>query len=115
MTPEPEAKTWTNTVSAKPPEVDIDKISDVCRGLHNEFIQSFAGVLVKVDRELKGKSYYIAISPKLLAELEENNIQYESPTEQENTNKVVSTCSLCHHETREKDTKVNHAFDCWNR
>lgn len=29
--------------------------------------------------------------------------------------KIIKTCHLCHHETREKDRKENHAFDCDRR
>ena len=46
-----------------------------------------------------------------MKQVEENVTHYcyiDLPPNMDN----VKTCSLCHHETREKDKKENHGFDC---
>ena len=68
--------TYTNTTTKPAEPVDLESISNVCKGLHNDIIQSFTGLPVKVDESLEGSQYYIAVSRELL-----NEIEAESPVD----------------------------------
>ena len=58
--------TFTNTTTKS---VDVEQMTDICRGLRNEFVQSFVGLPIRVDETLE-RGYYIAVSRELFEEIE---------------------------------------------
>lgn len=61
--------TITNTTARAVESADVEHVADICKGLHNEFIQSFVGLPIKVDETLE-HGYYIAVSRELFEEIE---------------------------------------------
>ena len=65
-------ETYTETET---PKVDLESLSNICKGVRNEFIQSFIGLPIKVDESLEGSRYYIAVSRELLKEIEAEQVK----------------------------------------
>ena len=60
------------TISNSAEEVNIDagSIVRMFKGWQKAFVGQFDGIPVRVDPELEGNSYYIAVSDELRAEIE---------------------------------------------
>ncbi len=61
--------TFTNTTAQPVESVDVGRLFDIGKGLHNEFVQSFVDLPIKVDETLE-RGYYIAVSRELFEEIE---------------------------------------------
>ena len=65
--------TYANLEITDTEKVDLDSMVKICTGIHNEFIQSFAGLPIRVDETLE-HGYYIAVSRDLYNEIVAKNI-----------------------------------------
>lgn len=70
----PEDPIYTFT-SNMPVEFDLNQTERLMRDIQKQFLIAFAGVPVAVDPNLKGNSYYIAVSKDVYNQLEAQESQ----------------------------------------
>ena len=65
-------KTKANTIKDGE-QIDVKDVAKIVAELHKDVVSRFRGVTVIVDRRLIGNNYYIAVSPDLYDQIEQNN------------------------------------------
>lgn len=64
----------TTAVASDEPKIDLTKISSLLADSMSFTASSFVGIPVRVDHELRGMEYNIAVSPELLAAIQKAEV-----------------------------------------
>ncbi len=60
---------FTNTVDIVPEKVCVENLNELCADWHKAFVSQFGGIPLRVDEELEGGQYFVAVSQELYEQL----------------------------------------------